>query len=134
VVACLNSFNLERDMKIVLVIYHLLAFLTLMVFAALQYNDPDAMFWGGFYATCALIPLLAVFGLRNWILYALCAIYAIVVISPAINGFFEYMRSTDSLVYGMGMNSDKPYIEEAREFLGTLVAAGLITTSMLLRK
>src|SRR5690349_617827 len=106
-------------MKVLCVLYYSAAFLLLIVFAALQLNDPDALFWGGFYAACALIPLLAIFRINSWILYALCVIYSVVVISPTIDGFFEYLRHSESLLYGM--SPDRPYIEEAREFLGTLI-------------
>ncbi len=119
-------------MKILLPLYYSLAFLLLIAFAALQFNDPDWLFWGGFYAACALIPLLAFFRIYSWIPYVLCIIYSVVVISPAIDGFFEYLRHSESLLYGM--SPDRPYIEEAREFLGTLIAVGLITVSMLCRK
>jgi hypothetical protein len=119
-------------MKIMLVFYSLLAFLLLITAAAAQLNDPDPVLWGGFYTCCALIPLLAVFGVNIRILYPLCVIYGIVVLVPTVDGFLEFMGSEESLLYGM--SADKPYIEEAREFLGALIAIGLITISLIVRK
>jgi hypothetical protein len=119
-------------MKKLLVLYYIAAFLLLILFAAWQFNDPDPLLWGGFYAACALIPLLAVFRIHSWILYALCVVYGIAVIAPTIDGLFEYLRHSESLLYGM--SPDRPYVEEAREFLGTLIAFGLITVSMFGRK
>jgi hypothetical protein len=119
-------------MKIMFRLYHLLAFLLLLGFAAVQLNDPDPLFWGGFYVACATIPLLAVFRINSWILYALCVAYGIAVIAPTLDGFFEYQRHSESLVHGM--SPDRPYIEEAREFLGALIAFVLITVSMLGRR
>jgi hypothetical protein len=112
-------------MKIMLMFYHLMAFLLLVVAAALQLNDPDPVYWGGFYSFCALIPLLAIFRIHSWILYALCAIYGLVVIIPTIDGFAEYLRQAEPLL--QQMSADKPYIEEAREFLGALIALALIS-------
>ncbi len=121
-------------MKIMLVIYYLVAFLLLIAAAVLQMNDPDPLFWGGFYFSCSLIPLLAVFKIKSRIFYAVCVIYGIAVIGPTIDGFFEYLQhaNTESLLM-KGMSMSKPYIEEAREFLGALIAFGLITTSMFAR-
>jgi hypothetical protein len=112
------------SMKIVLMSSHVVAFLLLVTAAGLQLNDPDPMYWGGFYFVCSLVPLLAIFRINNWILYAFCGIYAIAVIIPTLDGFLEYLRQTEPLL--QQMSSDKPYIEEAREFLGALTALGLV--------
>lgn len=118
-------------MKIILTLYHLLAFLLLAAAAMLQLNDPDPLLWAGFFSSCALTPLLAVFRVDVRILYLLCAAYGIVVLIPTIDGLLEYLRLADSVSLLQGMSTDKPYIEEAREFLGVLIAYGLITVSML---
>jgi hypothetical protein len=112
-------------MKIALMFYHLLAFLLLVVAAGLQLNDPDPVYWGGFYFLCALVPLLAIFRIHSWILYFLCVTYFLAVIIPTIDGFFEELRLAEPLMQQMSV--DKPYVEEAREFLGALIALGLIS-------
>jgi hypothetical protein len=122
------------NMKIILMLYHLLAFLLLVTAAILQINDPDPLLWGGFFSLCALIPLLSIFKLDVRILYPLCLVYGIVVLVPTIGGFLEYIRRSDSESLLQGMSPDKPYIEEARELLGALIALGLITVSMLGQK
>jgi hypothetical protein len=113
-------------MKAMFMLYHLLVFLLLLAAAALQLNDPDPLVWGGFYAMCALVPLLAAFRIDIRILYVLCLIYGIVVIAPTVDGMLEYLHhaGTDSLEQ---MAQDKPYIEEGREFLGALITLGLIS-------
>lgn len=120
-------------MKIVLMAYHLLALIVLAWFAALQLNDPDPLYWGGFYMLCALVPLLAVFRIESLILYGLCVVYGISALILTGAGELEYLRhaGTESLL--QGMNSDKPYIEEAREFLGALIALALISVYPLTR-
>jgi hypothetical protein len=100
------------------------AFLLLIAAAALQLNDPDPVYWGGFYFVCSLVPLLALFRINNWILYVLCGIYGLVVIIPTIDGFIQDLRLAEPLL--QQMSPDKPYIEEAREFLGALIALALV--------
>ena len=115
-------------MKIAIMFYHLLAFITLACFAALQLNDPDALFWFGFYGLCAITALLGAFKIDIRIPYALCLLYGVVVLwNPTTPGFIEFLRhaGTESLLYGM--SPDRPYIEEAREFLGSCIALGLVT-------
>lgn len=120
-------------MKIVMMAYYLLAFITLACFAALQLNDPDPLFWGGFYGLCAMVPLLGAFKIDIRIPYALCLLYGAVVLwDPTTGGFVEYLghARTESMLHDMA--PDKPYIEEAREFLGTLIALGLITVCLVI--
>jgi hypothetical protein len=115
-------------MKITLLFYHLLAFLLLIAAAALQLNDPDPVLWAAFYTSCSLIPLLAFFRVNTRIPYTFCIIYGVAVLATSIDGFFEYPKHTEPLL--QGMNPDKPYVEEAREFLGAMIAIGLITVSL----
>ncbi len=77
-----------------------------LLFAALQYNDPDRLMWLGLYGYAALVSLLAVAGRSGWLP------------APAL------------LVYGAGFALLAPAIdaswwssEEAREALGLLLSA-----------
>lgn len=121
-------------MKMVFMFYHLVAFILLVWFSILQLNDPDPLYWGGFYALCALVPVLAAFHIESRILYALCVVYGITALVLTGSGELEYLRhaGTESLL--QGMSSGKPYIEEAREFLGALIALGLISVYPLTRR
>ena len=51
----------QGPMKMVDVVFTLL----LVVFAALQVNDPDPWIWGSVYAAAALVPGLALFNRLN---------------------------------------------------------------------
>lgn len=120
-------------MKIALMFYHLLAFILLAWFAALQLNDPDPLYWGGFYGLCALVPLLAAFRVESRILYALCMLYGVTALVLSLHGGLEYLGHADeSLLHGM--SPDKPYIEETRELLGSLIALGMISFYPLTRR
>lgn len=113
---------------------HFLFALCLLAFAALQVNDPDPATWILFYLICAAVPILA---LANrpikavfWIAVAVCAITLGIYAEGAYNYYLH--RNTEPLM--QSMNPEKPYIEEAREFLGALIALVLVVISHLLAR
>lgn len=110
-------------------IIHSFFALTLIAFAYLQLNDPDPVVWTTFYLICAAIPLLELTNKRNryvfWIAVTLCIIDLGIYTHGA---YTYYLHSTEEALM-QSMNPDKPYIEEAREFLGTLIALVMISIS-----
>lgn len=110
-----------------LMFYHLPAFLLLSTAAALQLNDPDPLFWGGFYLLCALVPLLAIFKIHSRLLYGLCFLYGIAAMALTSGGSVEYLQHAHEESLTQAMGPDKPYIEEAREFLGAVIALCIIS-------
>jgi hypothetical protein len=113
-------------MRFLTPILALLSALILIAFAALQLNDPDPWIWVGFYSICALVPLLLLFGRFAhsvfWISMAFCTL-EIVIAAP---GAFNYLLHSAQEPLMQAMNPDKPYIEEAREFLGAFIALLLV--------
>lgn len=113
---------------------HLLFTFCLLAFAALQFNDPDPITWILFYVVCAAVPALALVNRPMtsvfWIALLLCAINLAIYASGAYNYYLH--RTQEPLM--QSMNPDKPYIEEAREFLGALIALALIVFSYLLSR
>jgi hypothetical protein len=113
---------------------HLVFALCLLAFAALQFNDPDPIVWILFYGICATVPTLALFNRPTkavfWIAVLLCIINLVFYASGAYNYFLH--RTQEPLM--QSMNPDKPYIEEAREFLGVLIALTFIVISHTLGK
>ena len=107
--------------------FNLAAFLLLAIATALQLNDPDPWFWAGFYFICSLIPLLAVFKIYSRALYWICFLFCITAITLTVGGGVEYLRHIHEESLLQGMSPDKPYIEETRELLGTLIALAIIT-------
>lgn len=108
--------------------------LTLLGFASLQFNDPDPVIWVSFYGICAAVPLLL---LANrfirplfWLTLAICSIELFL----SAPGAYNYYLHMDQEPLMQGMNPDKPYIEEAREFLGALIALLLVCISALLAR
>ncbi len=110
-------------------VIQLLFTLCLLTFTALQFNDPDPTTWILFYLVCAVVPSLALFNRPIkpvfWIALALCGINLALYASGAYNYYLH--RTQEPLM--QSMNPDKPYIEEAREFLGALIALILIVIS-----
>ena len=109
-------------MNILIKIIAALFALTLLGFTGLQFNDPDAAVWIATYGVCALVPAVLVANKFWWPLFwlaiAACAVQLII----AAPGAYQYFlhRAEEPLM--QAMNPDKPYIEEAREFLGVLIA------------
>lgn len=103
--------------------------LTLLGFAAIQFNDPDPWVWIGFYGLCALVPLLILANLfirpLFWLTLALCVIELLL----SASGAYNYLLHIDQEPLMQSMNPEKPYIEEAREFLGALIALILVSIS-----
>jgi hypothetical protein len=113
---------------------HFLFAICLLAFAALQVNDPDPATWILFYLICAAVPIQA---LANrpikavfWIAVAVCAMTLGIYAEGAYNYYLH--RNTEPLM--QSMNPEKPYIEEAREFLGALIALVLVVISHLLAR
>ena len=113
-------------------ILHFLFSATLLVFASLQFNDPDPIVWVSFYAICALVPTLLLFNRFYraifWLAVTACAAQ-LILSAPGAYQYFLHMAQEPLM---QGMNAEKPYIEECREFLGALIALALITLSALM--
>lgn len=103
--------------------------LTLIAFAALQINDPDPIIWVSFYLICAAVPLVVV--LNKWIksLFWLALLICLLEAMLSAPGAYNYYLHMDQEPLMQSMNPEKPYIEEAREFLGALIALGLVLAS-----
>jgi hypothetical protein len=115
----------------VLKAFAMICALTLIGFAGLQFNDPDPVIWVSFYVLCALIPLLLVFNFYYSPLFLLAVAACLLCLVIAGPGAFEYYRHMGQEPLMQTMNPDKPYIEEAREFLGALIALGLVIINAL---
>ncbi|MGK7391657.1 MAG: transmembrane 220 family protein [Candidatus Cyclobacteriaceae bacterium M2_1C_046] len=104
-------------MKIVKIILAIL----LIVFAALQYNDPDPWLWVFIYGLAALLIIIDISGgyMRRYYRIAIVALalFSLIYIPGVITYFTE--ASPGELVESM--QADKPYIEETREFFGLVL-------------
>jgi hypothetical protein len=103
--------------------------LTLFSFAYLQLNDPDPIIWTSFYLICALVPALALLNKPNRVLFWIAILMCIVALGIYAHGAFTYYQHSHEEALMQSMNPAKPYIEEAREFLGSLIALCLVAAS-----
>ena len=102
---------------------HLLASLVLIAMAALQLNDSDPLFWVAMYGITAAMPIGALFGRRLSISLYVAVGMLLAGLLTSFPGFIDYLGTGDFGAIGNEMAANKPYIENAREFLGTGIAA-----------
>lgn len=101
-------------------------FLILSWFTYLQFNDPDAIFWILIYGSATLVPLLGLFDRRYLGLSLTVSLLSLSELILSTPGAYTYWLHRHDEVLMQSMNPDKPYIEEAREFLGSLIALIII--------
>jgi Transmembrane family 220, helix len=95
-----------------------------VVFAALQYNDPDPFIWIPIYLFAAFLCWRAFKGIHHRSLYAVAIgiylLYAIYLVFDK-NGVISWAseHAAESLVHSM--KAEKPWIEETREFGGLVI-------------
>ena len=100
-----------------------------IVFAGLQYNDPDPYVWMPIYLYTAVLCWLA-FRNRFYpkayiggiIVYAVYAMYKIF----DANGLIDWITKHDAQNLAETMKAQKPWIEESREFFGLLILIGVL--------
>ena len=108
---------------------HLVVVLLLLAAAALQVNDPDSWLWMSIYVLAALGPALEIVG-RGGLAASLVGIGACLVgAALSAPGFFEYIVEHRGEPFMQQMSADRMYIEEAREFVGAVIAMGLVVLS-----
>lgn len=108
---------------------HLLFTLILIAFAYLQLNDPDPVVWTLFYLICAVVPVLELMNKRNRYIFLIAVGLCIMDLGIYTHGAYTYYLHSNEEALMQSMNPAKPYIEEAREFLGSLIALVLISIS-----
>lgn len=94
----------------------------MVVFAAVQINDPDPALWILIYLIVAAVLAFSAFDRRNkWVVYG-AAVAVVVPMVYLFSGFYHWLmyEPAEDLLYGM--SPDRMYIEESREFLGLLIA------------
>jgi len=93
-----------------------------LVAAGLQFNDPDPVYWIAAYTATAVAIGASAFGRLTplWAGTVAGGLLAGMLIS--IGGAIDYLVSADFASLIGEMRPDKPYVEEAREFLGLAMA------------
>ena len=95
-----------------------------IVFAALQYNDPDPYIWMPVYLYAAL---LCWFAFRNKFYPAAyltgIAVYAVYALYKAFdeNGLIDWITKHNAQNIADTMKAETPWVEETREFFGLVI-------------
>jgi hypothetical protein len=108
-----------------------------IVFAALQYNDPDPYLWVPIYLWVAFLCMQASknkFFPKAYILtivvFSLYAIYKIV----DQNGLLDWINEHHAENIAETMKAEKPWIEESREFFGLLILIAVLIADLIYAK
>lgn len=95
-----------------------------IIFAALQYNDPDPYIWIPIYLYAAVLCALAVknkfYPVAYWIgivVYGLYAVYEFF----GKDGVLDWMQKHHAENIANTMKAETPWIEETREFFGLII-------------
>ncbi len=97
----------------------------LFLFAALQFNDPDPIYWVIVYSGAAFVAIWKGLGRYSefWTAVVIGAVAAGML--TATPGFFDYLN-TGNFNSIFGDMQGPAYIEPTREFLGLLMAMGVL--------
>src|SRR6185436_8017960 len=105
-------------------VFNLIFFIVFVLFAALQYNDPDPYIWIPIYGYAAVLCFLAfrrkyfpaayLVGIGVYLLYAVYLFFT-------KNGVLDWATEHQAESIVQTMKAEKPWIEDTREFGGLLI-------------
>lgn len=105
-------------------IFNLIFCVMFLLFAGLQYNDPDPYIWIPLYLYVAVLcwlasrqkfyPRLYLFGIGVYALYAAYLFFS-------KDGMLDWMREHQAENIAHEMKARKPWIEATREFFGLVI-------------
>jgi len=105
-------------------IFNIIFCVLFILFAAVQYNDPDPWKWMILYLYTAVLCWLAFRNkfypsayLIGIVVYAAYALYKIF----DQNGLIDWITQHDAENIAETMKAEKPWIEESREFFGLII-------------
>lgn len=101
-----------------------------IVFAALQYNDPDPYIWIPLYLYTATLCWLAardkyyvksyLFGMVVYTMYAVYKVFD-------SNGLLDWINKHNAASLASTMKAEQPWIEESREFFGLVILIAVLS-------
>lgn len=96
--------------------------LLFLVFAVVQFNDPDPFVWIAIYGAVGLIFLVSLAKPISKRAVGFLMVAMLVYSLTFIPGFWEWLNRPEKAEIFGEMIYDRPYIEQTREFLGLLIA------------
>ena len=105
------------------------------VFAIVQFNDPDPLLWVSVYTAVAVFALLSLFKKTTSKLSVVLMGILLIIAIAHTPGFYDWLKLPNKEEIFGGMVHKKPYIEQTREFGGSLIAlVGIFYQYIHLRK
>jgi len=115
-------------------IFNLVFCIIFILFAALQYNDPDPYIWIPIYGYAAVLcwfafkgkyyPRAYTIGITVFLAYALFLVFT-------KNGVIEWATEHHAENLVQTMKAEKPWIEDTREFGGLVILIAVLLTNYL---
>lgn len=106
-------------------IFNLVLTVIFILFAAVQYNDPDPVLWISLYLAIALICGFAAYGKYNRWAVLLVMAACVYELSTLLPSFSQWVRDgMPSIIQSMKASS--PYVELVREFLGVAISFSVL--------
>jgi hypothetical protein len=105
-------------------IFNLVFIVLFVLFAALQYNDPDPYLWIPIYLYGALICWMGYRGKMNFVaLFAGLAVYIVYALYLFVeeDGVLSWIIDHDAENIAGTMKASNPWIEDSREFFGLVI-------------
>lgn len=114
--------------------FNLFFCLVFILFAALQYNDPDPYVWMPIYLYSAVLCWLAFrrryYPKAYWLGILVYTVYAVYKIFDK-NGLVDWIEIHHAENIAETMKAEKPWIEESREFFGLLILIGVLAIDLI---
>lgn len=95
--------------------------LVFLLFAALQYNDPDPIIWMAIYTAVALLFIMAGLGKNARWPARIMAVVLLAWAATMLPGMLDWVRMGMPSITS-SMKAEEPHIELVREFLGLTIA------------
>ena len=118
-------------------VFNLIFCFLFVVFAALQYNDPDPYLWVPIYMYTAVLCWLAARGryylnayLAGMVVYVVYAIYK----AFDANGLIDWIKFHNAANLAATMKAEQPWIEESREFFGLIILIAVLAINYFVAK
>ena len=93
-----------------------------LLFAAVQYNDPDPGLWMLVYGAMCFACVAAIFNRFSFPLMTVMAGGYLILSALHVDGMLQWLKSPNrKMLFDDVAKMQYPYIEEAREFLGLLI-------------
>jgi len=117
--------------------FNIIFCIVFVLFAALQYNDPDPYVWVPIYMYTAVLCWLAFrnqFYPKAYLLgIAVYAVYAVYKVFDQ-NGLIDWITKHNAENIAETMKAQKPWIEETREFFGLVILIVVLLINYLYAK